>query len=587
MMTPKSRRWLFSTSPLPLLLLLLVTLTVPSLTPFGSSALMVVSAFSSQPKQQQKQQHLVLVGGGHAHAQVIKALHHKARPKHLHVTLIDVQKAASYSGMVPACIAGEYTPDQTLLPLDSLAEWAGMEFIQDAVTKIDLNEKKVYGCEGWSLPFDAISLDVGSKSRNLQVIPGARKYSLPTRPIAKLIERVEQAIAETTTTTTESTSTQPIQLVVVGGGAAGLELAMVVTHRWRHELAAANKPIDVQCTLLDAGATLLPQETPQCRARLQSILDELGIHVVHQVQVQQLLQDQIEYTVQTNDSDEKVRRHSLDYTHCLWATGAGAQPLVTQSLHGLDTTEHGWITVRDTLQSTSHDFVFAAGDCADIQLPNTKKPVPKAGVYAVRAGPILVENLTRYLQQQQQETSNPDDDQESSSNDGKLISYQPQDDFLKLLVCGNGKALGFRFGIPLYGKWVFEMKDAIDKSFMQLFSADQLKQEESQIQPGVYDTSQYDAHTGDSVEFLEPPEAAILLQRTDDQVDFRQAWATLRHMARDEEYKTAVLACVEEAASLFPKNLSFLKKKLVFLLFPLFLFLPHGCFVVHVFLPGR
>ena len=51
----------------------------------------------------------------------------------------------------------------------------------------------------------------------------------------------------------------------------------------------------------------------------------------------------------------------------------------------------------------------------------------------------------------------------------KLTPYEPQDDFLKLIVCGDGKAFGFRFGIPIYGKWVFQMKNAIDISFMNLF----------------------------------------------------------------------------------------------------------------------
>ena len=44
---------------------------------------------------------LVLIGGGHAHLQVIKAFNKKARPKDVHVTLIDMQSFASYSGMVP------------------------------------------------------------------------------------------------------------------------------------------------------------------------------------------------------------------------------------------------------------------------------------------------------------------------------------------------------------------------------------------------------------------------------------------------------------------------------------------------------
>jgi selenide,water dikinase len=65
------------------------------------------------------------------------------------------------------------------------------------------------------------------------------------------------------------------------------------------------------------------------------------------------------------------------------------------------------------------------------------KSPPKAGVYAVRSGPILITNLVRSL---------IGDD---GDNRLELVQYTPQDEFLKLLMCGDGTALGFRFGIPL------------------------------------------------------------------------------------------------------------------------------------------
>jgi NADH dehydrogenase FAD-containing subunit len=89
--------------------------------------------------------------------------------------------------------------------------------------------------------------------------------------------------------------------------------------------------------------------------------------------------------------------------------------------------------VNKCLQSISHPYVYAAGDCSEM----IAKSPPKAGVYAVRAGPILVSNIMRSL--------NKDDDVSESD----YVQYTPQDDFLKLLMCGDGTALGFRFGIPL------------------------------------------------------------------------------------------------------------------------------------------
>jgi hypothetical protein len=118
-----------------------------------------------------------------------------------------------------------------------------------------------------------------------------------------------------------------------------------------------------------------------------------------------------------------------------------------------------------------------------------------------------------------------------------LKPFNPQPDFLKLLVCGDGKGLGFRFGIPLYGKWVLELKDTIDKSFVNLFKEENLP-ELKEGQP--YDTSQYDA-TGERPPPIKSSEAAALLQRTDDDVDFQQAWNVIRDMADDETYQKDVL----------------------------------------------
>mmetsp|Transcript_19173 Transcript_19173/g.53411 ORF Transcript_19173/g.53411 Transcript_19173/m.53411 type:complete len:137 (+) Transcript_19173:1585-1995(+) len=122
-----------------------------------------------------------------------------------------------------------------------------------------------------------------------------------------------------------------------------------------------------------------------------------------------------------------------------------------------------------------------------------------------------------------------------------LKTYEPQKGFLKLLACGDGKALGFRFGIPFYGKWVFELKDAIDRSFMELFQKENLPE---LIEGEPYDTSQYDASTN-----RRPPipsiDAALLLQRSDDNVDYLKAWDILRDMAEDDAYRGEVLQHVE------------------------------------------
>lgn len=463
---------------------------------------------------EQQQQHLVLVGGGHAHAQVIKALNWASRPSNLKVTLIDQQASASYSGMVPGCICRLYSPEETLLHLEPLAEWAGIEFRNDKVIDIDLKNKIVYTADNPPLSFDCISMDIGSTSRGLDDTPGARDYTIPTRPISKLVERIDRSIEEL------ESDARP-RVCVIGGGAAGVELSMSLNDRFQQKF-----PNKTQVTLLDSGTQLLPGESLKGRNALQRIMNQQGIQVVHRCRVDEISDDRIFATINGTPT-------IVPYTHCVWATGAGAHPLARRLQEkGLDATVNGWINVNEFLQSTSHPFMFAAGDCCHIDNMKNGSP-PKAGVFAVRAGPVLIENLTGYLQQQHKK------DHATTT----LKPYVPQTDFLKLLVTGGGKALGFRFGQALQGKWVMELKDKIDQNFMDLFKKENLPD----LSPtdDTYDTSQYDAKMATKTS-LSPKEGAQLLARTDDNVDYQTAWSVLRTMAEDEAYRTQVLAVMEE-----------------------------------------
>lgn len=476
------------------------------MTIFQPHRLSLVQSLSVRAPNNKPTQRIVLVGGGHAHAQVIKALNKHSRPQDMQVSLIDIQKSPSYSGLVPGAIARLYSPDDTLLHLTPLAEWAGIEFHQDQVVDMDLEKNLVYlknAPNNQPIKFDVCSIDIGSASRGLDETPGARQYTIPTRPISELVRRIDQAEQELGDTA---------HVVVVGGGVAGIELSMSIRGRWETLLPNGS----LQVTLLNSGSELVANESPACQHALNEILKKRGITVRHNCQVKEITKDKVEL----QDGEE------IEYSQCLWATGATAHPLAdTLRKRGLSINDRGWIRVNEHLQSLSHPQVFAAGDCASMEGPGITTPPPKAGVYAVRSGPVLTENLPNYLEHK------------------PLKDYIPQDDFLKIIVCGDGTALGFRFGIPIHGKWVMELKDAIDGMFMDLFKEENLPDLED---GATYDVSQYDAATDQKqLPRLEAHKAAELLQRADDDVDFEVAWNVLREMNKDSEYREAVLACIE------------------------------------------
>ena len=435
---------------------------------------------------------------------------------------------------------------ETQIQLRPLAQWAGISFRQEIVTGIEFPTTSTAGTtsnststgtnqdekdeeqdaitnpyiisNGKRIYFDAISLDIGSTTRGLD-IEGVLEYTIPTRPISKLVEQIETAEKALLRNKEDLKKTH---VVVIGGGAAGIELALAMKARWGETISK-----HIKVTLLNSGMELMSNESPQCKKALNHILQVRQIEVKHDCTVEKISLDLIHLRDGGN----------ISYTHCIWATGASSHPLAFEmGKKGLALNERGWIRVNPSLQSLSHLCVFAAGDCATIDnlMDENHKPKlspPKAGVYAVRSGPILIENLSKYL---------------FGSDNSEFTKYNPQDEFLKLIMCGDGTALGFRFGIPLQGKWVWELKDHIDVMFMDLFRAENLPViEDKGEEGGEYDTSQYDAMK-ERPSPMSPDAAAIYLQRNDDGVDFQNAWNILRDMMDDNDYKHDVLRKIDK-----------------------------------------
>jgi selenide,water dikinase len=136
----------------------------------------------------------------------------------------------------------------------------------------------------------------------------------------------------------------------------------------------------------------------------------------------------------------------LDDDALLWVAGAASLPLLTES--GLPGDARGFVRVRPTLQVVGHDELFAVGDCASLE---GHPDLPKAGVYAVRQGPVLVHNLRARL------------------TGGALRAYRPQRDYLSLLNLGDGRAIGSKWGLAAEGRALFRLKDWIDRRFMRRF----------------------------------------------------------------------------------------------------------------------
>ena len=363
--------------------------------------------------------HVVLVGGGHTHIQVLRR-YAMARPEpgdELELTLVVDSPVAVYSGMVPGFAADHYQAHQLEIDTVPLARRAGARVILAPLSGID-PQAQLLEIEGRApLRYDLASLDIGSTVAGLN-LPGVREHALASRPIARLVERLERL------------PENPERLTIVGGGAGGIEMAFTLQARF--EKRSGTKPA---VTVLSASKQILPGYPRRVVKRVERAATRRGIRILTGVRVQEVRA----HGVVTDQGFE-----ASDAT--LWVTGAVAHNNV--DLSALPLEARGFVLTEDTLQVPGFPNLFAVGDCAVMKnYPNT----PKAGVYAVRQGPPLIDNLNAALY------------------GAPLVPYRPQSDFLTLLNLGDRSAIGAKWGVPFEGRWVMNLKDRIDQRFMERF----------------------------------------------------------------------------------------------------------------------
>lgn len=376
---------------------------------------------------------LVLLGGGHAHVFVLEAM--ARRPwRGVEVLLVTPHERQMYSGMVPGVVAGHYRPEEAAIPLAPLAHAAGVEVRWASALALDATARQVRLSDGSTVDYDLLSIDTGAVM-DRDAIPGARDHALFVRPIEAFVDTLPTLTARSSSTdparkpstvTSPQDGDPPRHIAVVGGGAAGFELALALAH--------AHGP-RVGVTLVTGGSPLLAGYPMSVMARGARAARRLGVQVC-QAAVASVAARSLTLT----DGRE------LPCDRVLIAIGVSAAPGWQAS--GLRLDGRGFIATGATLQSLSHPEVFAAGDVA------TRLDVnhPRSGVYAVRAGPPLARNLLRMLQ------------------DRPPLPYVPQARTLNLLSCGGREAIATWGPWSAEGAWVWQWKDRIDRAFIQRFS---------------------------------------------------------------------------------------------------------------------
>ena len=362
---------------------------------------------------------LVLAGGGSVHLEVLRSFALQRAPE-VEITLVTPYPSFTYSGMITGHFAGDYELDDLAVDLRALASRAGAEVVLASASLVDGRRRELFCSNGTVLPYDVLSLDVGSMT-SVDNVAGVAQRAFAVRPLERLVKAFNDILVR-------GREGHMAVVTIVGGGAASVELALTMNHRFRRELFEVATHVRVVADT----PHLVPELSPGARRRLLRCMERHGVEWQVGSAVAEVGDDYLRLANGLTFSTDAV----------IWATGAAAQPWIAQS--GLACDDRGFMLTNDLLQSPSHPEIFGAGDCVN----ELGHPLPKAGVFAVRAAPVLAHNLRATLE------------------GGALRPFVTKRDYLALISTGGRHAVGNYGSWGFGGRWAWYWKDRIDRRFI-------------------------------------------------------------------------------------------------------------------------
>ncbi|MCA1749136.1 MAG: FAD-dependent oxidoreductase, partial [Sphingomonadales bacterium] len=276
---------------------------------------------------------LVLAGGGHSHLAVLEDWSRGAPPGTERI-LITPHRHFAYSGMLPGWVEGLYSRQELLIDLAPLAEAAGAQLVLDEVVELNAQDNRLLLASGSQLEFDTLSLATGG-SVDYSMFSALGDRLTPIRPIGQFMkswEEIRPRLAEGS----------GASVVVVGGGAAGVELALAIS-------ASSQNDIDISLVVGTAG--LLDTHHPAVRKRVRTTFADRGIPIFEADAVGEIgglcLSD---------------GRH-LPAELVIAATGSVPPTWLDES--GLRLGPTGGVAIGPEMRSLSHSRIFAAGDVSE------------------------------------------------------------------------------------------------------------------------------------------------------------------------------------------------------------------------------
>ncbi len=366
---------------------------------------------------------LVLIGGGHTHLETIRRLGEQSSID-VEVSLISSEEYTSYSGMLPGLISGHYTFADCHINLQELCNRYKFRFHKESVTQISPYEQLIHTQKN-QYCYDLASINIGS-TPNLYSTIGVKEWATPIKPIDRLIEKIDRFLNDVS----NAPMKQNFEVVVVGGGAAGIEILLALKYR-----ADGCGYTNLSFSMITGSQDILETHPMPIRRKFHQILHKKNVTTYYASPVVSISKEYVK------TASGKIIKSDLT----VWATGAAAS--TWPKLSNLPTTKEGFIKTDQYLKVKNINNLFAVGDIGSIE----GLRYPKSGVYAVKQAAVLINNINNLV------------------NGKPLKRYTPQKHALALISAGSKYAVASRNILCTSGKWVWRWKDHIDRNFMRKF----------------------------------------------------------------------------------------------------------------------
>lgn len=420
---------------------------------------------------------LILMGIGHSHLFVLEQLKLNASfSRAVEVVAFSPDERLSYSGMIPGWLSRQYELSDCQISLShqiALLQQQGINihWVQRSVVHVDAVKKVVMDDQGETYSFDVLSIDVGSHTRDLNsptLSPASSCIEVedsvcktiavkPLHQFCEFIRRMDVLLNNHSVPdkflphNEQKLSNAPPNtkaIGVIGSGAAAIELVSALRCRYP----------DLSLALLVKGAVL------------QNFPDSVSRRAIKRLQ-----RLKINLLDSLSSSDEIAAQIGHVAESIAWVNATGATSPAGIQFSGLDQDGAGFLLVNSTHQCRGYERIFAAGDICS--RPNS--PLQRSGVHAVRVGPVLAENISLTVAAVVKEQRNHQLNKKNGHHFDRMVACKPHTIYLKSFFPRTNNlyllAIGHRWAIlnwgtlTLSGRWLWYLKDFIDRSFIKRF----------------------------------------------------------------------------------------------------------------------